>query len=296
MKVGRPGFPTGSYNESGAWDIYAGNRIELTPEHRMNGVAKTDRKLMATVKEDEKAMDEGAGKPLPREVSFTDENTFSTASGFADKPNVYRRVRPEPSHPEAHSYKSPSCRFYRNTEILKPMNGCPNFHTADRVVLRRLSLDDLARFQGYRTDPEVGKYQGWSPFSNEEAANFLSEMNRADPFLSGVWFQLGIADRQTNDLIGDIGVCVAQDEEHAEIGLTLDPGSQGQGLATEAICAAAELLFASTKIERIVGITDARNTPSIRLLERLGMRRVQTVAAIFRDQPCEEHWYELLRR
>ena len=64
MKVGRPGFPTGSYNESGAWDIYAGNRIELTPEHRMNGVAKTDRKLMATVKEYEKAMDEGAWKPL----------------------------------------------------------------------------------------------------------------------------------------------------------------------------------------------------------------------------------------
>lgn len=37
-----------------------------------------------------------------------------------------------------------------------------------------------------------------------------------------------------------------------------------------------------TAILQVVGITDARNIPSVRLLERAGMRRVATVSSVFR--------------
>ena len=40
-------------------------------------------------------------------------------------------------------------------------------------------------------------------------------------------------------------------------------------------------------------ITDARNQPSIRLLERLGFLRTGTEAASFKGAPCREHTYEL---
>ena len=45
-------------------------------------------------------------------------------------------------------------------------------------MLRRLGVGDLAAFQAYRLDPELGRYQGWSPMSPAEATDFLSAMGR----------------------------------------------------------------------------------------------------------------------
>jgi hypothetical protein len=60
------------------------------------------------------------------------------------------------------------------------MSSCdqlPRF--GNGFVLRRLRADDLAEFQAYRRDPELGRYQGWLPVSDEEALAFLREMNAA---------------------------------------------------------------------------------------------------------------------
>ena len=164
-----------------------------------------------------------------------------------------------------------------------------------RTILRRLALTDLERFQGYRT-AAVGRYQGWSVVSDAEAAGFLTEMRDAPFCIPGVWIQIGIAERSTGRLIGDIGICVLQAETlHAEIGFTLSDAFQGQGLATEAVREAISLLFAYTDIAHVVGITDTRNIPSMRLLERLGMRLTETVETVFRGEPCSEHFYRLDR-
>jgi RimJ/RimL family protein N-acetyltransferase len=166
---------------------------------------------------------------------------------------------------------------------------------AGRTVLRRLTPTDLADFQAYRHDPQVGRYQGWQPTSDAEALAFISDMSRAAPFQPDIWFQMGIADRETGQLIGDIGVCLADSGEQALIGFTLRAQSQGLGLASEAVGEAIRLIFERTPAEKVVGITDARNFASIRLLERLGMRRAETVKSIYRGEPCEEHIYILVR-
>jgi hypothetical protein len=90
---------------------------------------------------------------------------------------------------------------------------------------------------------------------------------------------LGIADRASNALIGDIGLCVSSGEEEAEIGFTLCAQAQGLGLATEAVSEAIDLLFEHTAIARVVSITDVRNLPSVRLLERVHMK----------NRDCELH-------
>jgi RimJ/RimL family protein N-acetyltransferase len=164
-----------------------------------------------------------------------------------------------------------------------------------RLLLRRLASGDLKDFQAYRHDPEVGRYQGWLPTDDRAAETFLAEMGRIDIFQPGVWFQLGIADRSSGRLIGDIGICVAMDGNEAEIGFSLCADAQGRGLATEAVREAVALLFEQAGVARVVGITDARNLPSIRLLERVGMRRQQTVAALFRGEPCQEHHYAMAK-
>ena len=47
----------------------------------------------------------------------------------------------------------------------------------------------------------------------------------------------------------------------------------GKGYATEALRAMVDYLFANLGKHRIVASVDPRNTPSIRLIERLGFRK-----------------------
>lgn len=158
-------------------------------------------------------------------------------------------------------------------------------------VLRRLSAGDLAEFQAYRHDDELGRYQGWLPTSDEHARVFLAEMSTA-PFPNpGHWVQFGIAEPDTQRLIGDIGVFLDQDATFAEIGFTLARSAQGRGVATAAIRAVIELIFECSAAQRVIGVTDARNLPSMRLMERVGMRMTETHQAVFRGEDCVEHTY-----
>jgi ribosomal-protein-alanine N-acetyltransferase len=172
--------------------------------------------------------------------------------------------------------------------------------TTARTTLRRLSTDDVAAFQAYRTDPEVGRWQGWSPMTGAEALAFLALMRRAPLFARGEWCQLGIALRAQGEaagrgpLIGDIGLGMDPvDPELAQIGFSLHRRWQGQGLAAEAVEAACTLLFAHGGTRRIEAVTDTRNTSSMRLLERLGFRLDRTEEALFRGLPCREHHFIL---
>src|SRR5512145_3500539 len=125
---------------------------------------------------------------------------------------------------------------------------------AQRITLRRLALADLARFQHYRHDPIVGQYQGWSPLDDTHALAFLRDMQTAPLLCPGAWCQLGIADRATGELIGDVGVCIAADSGYAEIGFTLGRESQGRGLATEAVREAIGFILEHTSVQTIIAI------------------------------------------
>lgn len=161
------------------------------------------------------------------------------------------------------------------------------------MTLRRLRPDDLVPLQAYRSDPEVGRYQGWEPMTDAEAAAMIAEMAAAPCPTLGGWVQIAIADTETDALLGDIGLHVSESGEGAELGITLAPHAQGRGLAEEAARALIAGLAADTAVRRLVGITDARNTPSARLLERLGMTFEAEEETTFRGEPCRERRYAL---
>ena len=162
-------------------------------------------------------------------------------------------------------------------------------------ILRRLSDDDLSVFQAYRHDVELGRYQGWSPMTDAEAQAFLLEMASAPLLQPGSWTQIGIAEPDNQCLIGDVGLFLGEDESFAEIGFTLARKAQGRGVATAAICEAIRLVFECSAADRLIGITDSRNLASVRLLERVGMRKVETRNVVFRDEPCVELVYQVFR-
>jgi len=161
--------------------------------------------------------------------------------------------------------------------------------------LRRLHVRDRAAFQAYRSLPELGRYQGWSPMSDSEAQEFLDEMHRAPLFTPGQWVQLGIAKPESDELVGDIGLYLSEDGTSGEVGFTLEPSSQGHGVAARAVREALQLLFAATSVARVLGITDERNLPSIKLLERVGFKFVESRQVVFRGEPCKERVYALPR-
>lgn len=168
--------------------------------------------------------------------------------------------------------------------------------TTSRLLLRRFAAGDITRFQSYRRDPAVGRYQGWSAMDDEQAKTFIAAMSSAPIGVPGEWAQIAVADLATGDLVGDIGLCVRDEQGGAaEVGFTMAPASQGRGLATEAVQAAFTLLFDGTDIEGIECITDARNAPSIRLLERIGMRLHHSREARFKGEACTEHVYLMAR-
>jgi RimJ/RimL family protein N-acetyltransferase len=114
--------------------------------------------------------------------------------------------------------------------------------------------------------------------SSSDATAFLEEMSTATFGTTGEWFQLGIAERSTDRLIGDMGVCIRDSEDkHAELGFTLAADSQRRGLGSEAVLQALAMLFESSDITRVVAITETRNQATVRLLQRVGMKLTATL-------------------
>lgn len=164
-----------------------------------------------------------------------------------------------------------------------------------RVRLRELRADDLPHFQAYRADEALGRYQGWRPMSDADAAIFLAEMAAAPFCTPGRWFQLAVADIGSDTLIGDIGLHLAEECDVLEIGFTLARAQHGRGLAFEAVGLAIATVFAHLPVLRVQAVTDSRNHASVRLLQRLGFLHMTTLDTLFRGEVCQEHHFELWR-
>lgn len=163
----------------------------------------------------------------------------------------------------------------------------------ERLRLRAFESRDAVRLARYRSEPTVAVYQSWSEMTLSEAEQLIA--TPYDPTRLDRWSQIAVADRETDELIGDIGICVRSPGDVAELGVTFAPDGQGKGLAAEACRAAIELLFSLSSVTRIEAIVDARNYAAIALMRRLGMRLDRTEEAVFKGEVCSEHHFVLPR-
>ena len=144
----------------------------------------------------------------------------------------------------------------------------------ERLILTPLEPGDAVELYTYRSDPEVCRYQSWAPTSLADAQRFIGSLQSVVFDSPGTWFQFGIRLRGTHALVGDIGVHFPPDEpRQAEIGFTLAPSHQGQGLGTEAVNGLLNHLFVSLRKHRVFASVDPDNLRSIKLLKRVGMRQ-----------------------
>lgn len=142
-----------------------------------------------------------------------------------------------------------------------------------RLVLRRPTPEDAAAMYAYRSLPEVTRFQCWEPASVEEVSGFLAGLPAAAPAPAGQWFQLGIYERDSGAMVGDLGLRTrASIEDQYEVGITVTPGRQGRGYGTEALTAGLGFAFEQLRAHRVYGSCDPANSPSLALQKRVGMR------------------------
>lgn len=144
----------------------------------------------------------------------------------------------------------------------------------ERLLIRPLRSDDIPSIFSYRSKPEVSRFQNWVPETIEDAKDFIEPLLRIQMPTPGMWFQLGICLSHSEELIGDCGIHLLESApRHAEIGMSLDPKYQKQGYAIEAFNSILSYLFKQLDIHRVIGSVDPRNSSSVSLSKRVGMRQ-----------------------
>jgi RimJ/RimL family protein N-acetyltransferase len=137
-----------------------------------------------------------------------------------------------------------------------------------------MAAADAAAVYAYRHLPEVRRFQSFEPRSLADVEQYIAGMHGDSFGDRGPWCQLAIRLRGEGPLIGDLGTRVtAEDPRQVEIGFTLAPAYQGCGYASEAVSGLIGHLLGPLGKHRVFASADPRNTRSLALLERVGMRR-----------------------
>jgi len=145
----------------------------------------------------------------------------------------------------------------------------------ERLELRPLRLDDLDDLLVYHSRPDVTRYLYWEPRDRPRMLEALRQRMRMSSLSrEGDRLVLGAALRATGTVVGEVNLgWLSEQHRQGEIGFVFNPAYHGRGLAGEAARVMLRLGFAGLGLHRIIGRCDARNGPSARLMERLGMRR-----------------------
>jgi RimJ/RimL family protein N-acetyltransferase len=150
-----------------------------------------------------------------------------------------------------------------------------NMHT-DRLELRPVRDEDVDRILEYRNLPEVSR---WLLRTEVDPVSFRAAWRRAaaNPddhsvaaVLDGV--VIGTVSLEVVDGMGQPGMPTRTE---AELGYIFDPAYAGRGYATEAVTAMVTHAFDRLGVRRITAGCFADNLASVRILEKVGMRREQ---------------------
>lgn len=144
----------------------------------------------------------------------------------------------------------------------------------DRLALRDLEASDGPRIFSYHRHPEVSRFQTWGTDSVDSVQSYIRGLSSTEPDTPGRWYQVGIFLLDGGRLIGDCGFRIPETQpQQAEIGITLAPDFQHRGYAGEALRALLNYLLVGLEKHRVFASVDPRNVSSMRLLERIGMRK-----------------------
>ena len=144
-----------------------------------------------------------------------------------------------------------------------------------RLILRPYEDRDLDFLHSMFGREDVCRYLPWAAMDLEEARAKL-EQRKAQTRIGAdrKAIVLAAVEAGTGHLVGEFMLRLASLEHlQGEIGWSVHPDFQGRGFGTEGAAEMVRLGFEELGLHRIAAECDPRNLASIRVMERLGMRR-----------------------
>ncbi len=182
-------------------------------------------------------------------------------------------------------------------EVADVFGDLPPLET-ERLLLRRLAVDDVLDLHAYACDPEVARLTTWEPHASTEASRAFINAVLAK-YAAGDIAPWGIVLKAEGRLVGTSGF-VYWNPQHgrAEVGCALARRLWGRGLMTEAVRRACAFGFEVMGCNRIEALCLPENVASARLMEKVGMRfeGVLRECAWTRGPYRDRRLYSVLRR
>ena len=144
----------------------------------------------------------------------------------------------------------------------------------ERLTLRLFTGEDLDAVFAYQRLDDVARYLYRPPRTRQQCADMIAQAASGSEWhTDGDCLMLAVC-RRGGPLVGEVVLRLASAAaQQVEIGWVLHPRYEGQGYATEAARALAALAFDRLGAHRLFARLDVENEASVRLCERLGMRR-----------------------
>ncbi len=145
--------------------------------------------------------------------------------------------------------------------------------TAERVVLRWVSENDIDSLYEIFSDPQVMRYWSTAPYTDrEDAVKLQREIATSNE--NNTMIKWGLALRDSDRLIGTATLFhLNLDNGRAEVGYAMGRAHWGKGYMNEALQGLLYHAFEVMQLRRLEADVDPRNTASIRTLERLGFQK-----------------------
>ena len=145
----------------------------------------------------------------------------------------------------------------------------------ERLTLRAATPEDLRAVFAIRSLPEVAQwmpdlptsYDAWVLAQGERGGLGRMVMVLLDDEVIGHLYL------HVTDAWSQTEVTEQAKGAQAEIGWAFDPAQQGRGYATEAVRGLLRVVFEVLGVRRVVALAFADNAPSLKVMERVGMRR-----------------------
>jgi ribosomal-protein-alanine N-acetyltransferase len=146
-----------------------------------------------------------------------------------------------------------------------------------RLILRRFTLEDAAFVLELVNDPAwLANIGDRKVRTLEDARGYLRKGVLA--MYERVGFGMYVVTlKESGESIGSCGLIQREELPDVDIGFAFLPRHRGRGFAFESAAAVMEYGTGVIGLKRIVAIVSAKNQPSIRVLEKIGLRFERTI-------------------
>lgn len=141
----------------------------------------------------------------------------------------------------------------------------------ERLYLRPLESGDLDRLAAIYSNMNVMRFIGMGKtFSRQQTERSITSWGEYEA--KHGFSNWAIIRKDDGALLGKCGLSHLPDDSDIEISYILDEKYWGQGYATEISKAVLDYGFSKLSLKRIVALTYPQNSPSIKVLEKIGLK------------------------